>query len=549
MTEGRDIKPDEAAKQLEAIFANPFEAATRLRDVFGALTDAEQAMLQKGAETGDANKALAASIDVVADRYEKAHAQRLRDIDEAIRQAKVNLDAAMAMGDAGAAAIEQTQKQIGALEAERAKITATNDELRKKAGILNTTQTSAEQLRERFDDVLKSIAPWTSELEKAQGAIAALRAGLQGSTGDAAALVRQFEGFTDKAKIDTDGRYRVGYGSDTTTSASGQVSPVSSETTTSREDAERDLARRIVEFQTEAARQIGPAWARLTDEAKASITSVTYNYGHVPGSVVSAAQTGGNAEIAGAIGSLSANPGRRAQEAANITAPATAAVTDAGKIGQANEAIAEQKDKILAIDQAKSGGTEIDKAQLANLQAEVAGRKDDIAATERLIAATRRSWRTSSTAERAKLTEGPRPAASDAPGAAERGQGGRAPAFCRAGPGDGVTRPASAMLRSPWPRSRCRLYGAGHGRVQGRAGREGSGDPAVRQHRETGGDGRRAGRDQVRPKRDRRRRFAISIWRRRPTSHRAAEGRRRPGRACARDCERARHPKSGIGAR
>ena len=196
-------------------------------------------------------------------------------------------------------------------------------------------------LRQRFDDVLKSISPWTSELQKAQDAIAALRAGLQASTGDAAALIRQFEGFKDKAYLDTDGKYRVGFGSDTTTSASGAVSPVTSETTTTREDAERDLARRIVEFQTEAARQIGAAWVRLTDEAKASITSVTYNYGHVPSSVVSAA---------------------------------------------------------------KSGGTEIEKAQLANLQAEVSGRKDEVAAAERTLAAAERQLAlTSGAAERAKL--------------------------------------------------------------------------------------------------------------------------------------------------
>jgi GH24 family phage-related lysozyme (muramidase) len=390
VAKGLDIKPEEAAKKLEAIFENPFEAAKRLSDIFGTLTDAEQALLQQATETGDANKALAASIDVVADRYEKSHEQRLREIDEEIRQAKVGLEAAQSMGDAGAAAVEQTQKHIGELEAERAKIAATNAELRKQAGILNTTQASAEQLKERFDDVLKSISPWTSELEKAQGAIASLRAALQASTGDAATLIRQFEGFKDKAYVDSDGRYRVGFGSDTTTDASGQKHEVTSDTTTTREDAERDLARRIVEFQTEAARQIGPAWARLTDEAKASITSVAYNYGHVPTSVVTAVQTGGNAEIAGAIGSLSANPGRRAQEAANITHTGGAAITDPAKIKEGNEAIAEQQDRINALNAAKSGGTEIEKATLANLQAELAGRKDDVAAAQRLVEATKR---------------------------------------------------------------------------------------------------------------------------------------------------------------
>ena len=133
LIEGRGIKADEAAKQLEEIFKNPFELAKRLSDIFGQLTDAEQSILQQADATGDANKALAASIDVVGGRYEIAHAQRLRDIDNSIKQQRAAVEAAQAMGDAGAAAVEQGQKAIAALEAERAKITATNDELRKQS--------------------------------------------------------------------------------------------------------------------------------------------------------------------------------------------------------------------------------------------------------------------------------------------------------------------------------------------------------------------------------------------------------------------------------
>ena len=343
------------------------------------LTDAERAMLDAADASGNPMKAQAAIMQVLEDHFAGVRAKREQDIEASLRQAKraeMRCRRGRRRGSSRAQHARLSRSPPGRKSAPRSERERRGPQ---QAGILDFSQATAEQLRERFDDVLKSISPWTSELQKAQDAIAALRAGLQASTGDASALIRQFEGFSDKAKIDSDGKYRVGYGSDTTTSASGQYSSVTAETTTTREDAERDLARRIVEFQTEAARQIGPAWARLTDEAKASITSVAYNYGHVPGSVVTAAQTGGNSEIAGAIGSPSSNLGRRAQEAANITGGG-AAVTDPAKVREGNEAIAEQQDRINALNAAKSGGTEIEKATLANLQAEAAGRRDYVAA-------------------------------------------------------------------------------------------------------------------------------------------------------------------------
>ena len=52
--------------------------------------------------------------------------------------------------------------------------------------------------------------------------------------------------------------------------------------------------------------------------------------------------------------------------------------------------ITSKLDRINAINAAQSGGTAIEKEKLATLQAEVAGRKDDIAAAERLVEATKR---------------------------------------------------------------------------------------------------------------------------------------------------------------
>ena len=141
---------------------------------------------------------------------------------------------------------------------------------------------------------------------------------------DAAAVVKHFEGFAPVAKRDSDGKYRAGFGSDTVTTADGKVLPVTADTRVTQEDAERDLARRLPEFQKTARNAIGAQkWDALSPEAQASLTSLTYNAGHMPDSVARAALTGSEEDIAKAIRSLPAgyqgvNRGRRASEAANI---------------------------------------------------------------------------------------------------------------------------------------------------------------------------------------------------------------------------------------
>lgn len=136
------------------------------------------------------------------------------------------------------------------------------------------------------------------------------------SGGTTADLIRQEEGFREGAYWDVNA-YRTGYGSDTYTTADGQVHAVTADTRITREDAERDLSRRIGEFAGRAAIKIGEdAWNGLTDGARAAITSVTYNYGNTPDSVSEAAKTGDPQKIADAIAALPANPARRQREAA-----------------------------------------------------------------------------------------------------------------------------------------------------------------------------------------------------------------------------------------
>src|SRR5208337_1312737 len=195
---------------------------------------------------------------------------------------------------------------------------------------------AAVTLKRRFDEVLDSINGAAGGIDELTQKIETLQQGLAGvaaagggngpaqsatgPTGSAEALIRHFEGYRSQAYLDSDGRYRVGYGSDTTTDASSRVRSVQEGDTTTKEDAERDLARRTAEFAAKAAEQVGDAWGKISDRARASLTSMAYNYGRLPSDVAEAAQSGDEGRIAGAIRAHErdnggVNSGRRAQEA------------------------------------------------------------------------------------------------------------------------------------------------------------------------------------------------------------------------------------------
>lgn len=134
-------------------------------------------------------------------------------------------------------------------------------------------------------------------------------------------LIKQREGFIEKPAYDVNA-YRAGYGSDTVTHPDGTVERIKPGMTVSREDAERDLQRRIqTEFVPKAAAKVGEEnWARLPENTRAALTSVAYNYGNIPSRIVPAVQSGNPEAIARAIEGLAEdnkgiNAGRRMQEA------------------------------------------------------------------------------------------------------------------------------------------------------------------------------------------------------------------------------------------
>lgn len=141
----------------------------------------------------------------------------------------------------------------------------------------------------------------------------------KGLKGDQLDIIRSEESFRATPYWDVN-HLRVGYGSDTITHADGSFEEVKAGMTVTREDAERDLARRSKGFANTAAGQIGAEnWGALSGNAKAALTSVAYNYGSLPPSVVAAAKGGDTAALARAVGGLSSNPQRRQREAQMIS--------------------------------------------------------------------------------------------------------------------------------------------------------------------------------------------------------------------------------------
>jgi GH24 family phage-related lysozyme (muramidase) len=136
-------------------------------------------------------------------------------------------------------------------------------------------------------------------------------------------LISKFEGFRDRPYWDVNA-LRTGFGSDTVTLPNGTIQRVGEDTRVSVEDAKRDLARRAGEFQGQIKGAVGEEpWGKLDPNSQAALTSVTYNYGRLPKSVVEAVQSGDKASIAAAVNALGVhnqgvNARRRAEEASLI---------------------------------------------------------------------------------------------------------------------------------------------------------------------------------------------------------------------------------------
>lgn len=218
------------------------------------------------------------------------------------------------------------------------------DNLRNKVPSLTAELKLLEQVKE-IDEILKTAdaikgLDKTSEAYKrlvstAQQAKAELEAAFnekqfkesydllsQGGTAveQSAALIRKREGFRETPYFDVNA-YRAGFGSDTVTLADGSVQKVVQGMKVSVADANRDLVRRIGEFQATVRGQVGAErFNSFNPQQQAVLTSIAYNYGSLPERILEAVRKGSSEEIAASIRGLAGdnngiNSGRRQEEA------------------------------------------------------------------------------------------------------------------------------------------------------------------------------------------------------------------------------------------
>jgi GH24 family phage-related lysozyme (muramidase) len=123
----------------------------------------------------------------------------------------------------------------------------------------------------------------------------------------AADFISKVEGFNEFAVWDQNA-WRLGHGSDTITFSNGTYRKVVQGDRTTKENAAKDLKRRIPEFEKKVIDYIGKygvtadQWKKLPDPAKVGLLSFAYNYGNiVKNAVREAIKTGDVDLIANAV--------------------------------------------------------------------------------------------------------------------------------------------------------------------------------------------------------------------------------------------------------
>jgi GH24 family phage-related lysozyme (muramidase) len=131
----------------------------------------------------------------------------------------------------------------------------------------------------------------------------------------AADLLIRYEGFNKTAVWDVNA-YRIGHGSDTITDASGNFRKVKQGDVTTKENARKDLERRLKEFENKIIKQIGAEyWQPLNYKVKAALISLAYNYGSITKQAIKdAIKTGSSEQIANAVINSTYNDNKKLSE-------------------------------------------------------------------------------------------------------------------------------------------------------------------------------------------------------------------------------------------
>lgn len=388
---GRDAP--QAAEALKDIFSEPKDAAEKLEKTFGQISNEQRDLLKAAQDSLDPMQMQAALQQVLAEKLSAVRAQHIKKIEAQIEELRLQKQLAQSSMDGGDAAEAFAMISIAALEKEKKAIESVNETAAKQVDILRNAASSVDVLRNKFDELVKASLPWAGSIEDATRKINQLRSGLQGGSGDAAQMIRQFESFSEKAYMDrspghaAQDHYAVGYGQHAILGTD-----VTKDTIVTRERAEEDLKIRIALIQRDLEQEIGASWARLSDRAKASLTSMAYNYGDLakktPG-VIAAAQSGDESALAAAIRARAGDNGGVNQKRRNAEADNIVGAIDPARARLGAEAIAEQKQRIVEANEQKAGGNALDKAGLAILEQRAQGHRDEIAEAEKKLQAAK----------------------------------------------------------------------------------------------------------------------------------------------------------------
>lgn len=306
------VAQQEIADRAKTLETNVEEAEQVVRVLTGTAEDAAAAAKELAGATEEAGDASARS----AEKTEEFRTA-LDKINEIVPQIGANLD---------------SMKKKAELDAAFESASRAAQTMSELAGAVDTYNAALGRLTQQ--DVDKQFGNFTDGMEAS------------------AALLRDFEGFRPTPYWDVNA-YRTGFGSDTVTLADGSIQKVVQGMRVSVEDANRDLVRRIGEFQNTVKGQIGAErFNQFSPQGQAALTSIAYNYGSLPDRILAAVRTGTNEEIAAAIRSLGGdndgvNRDRRNKEAAlfttqaNVEPLAAKQQADAEKLAQEAERRAE----------------------------------------------------------------------------------------------------------------------------------------------------------------------------------------------------------------
>ncbi|WP_313349786.1 glycoside hydrolase family protein, partial [Paracoccus sp. (in: a-proteobacteria)] len=306
----------------------------------------KEAQKQVGAATDDA----ARKAQDVIKQYE-TDTERLKKLSEDRKAAQTLLDEAIQKG--GKDAIDLARQRVALIDLEISKtreLAAAND-------------MSFEAMAKRLKQIGIHIA---DTVEKRLGDA---RKEYAGSITPASEVIKRYEGFRSDAYWDVNA-YRAGYGSDTVTLSDGSIVKITEGMSVSIEDANRDLARRIGEFQTGIIRDIGAVrWTKFEPDQQAALTSIAYNYGSLPKRILEPVRSGTNQDIANAIAALAND---------NEGINARRRQSEASAFGQANDLTAEIRDRERLAKQAKEYGEQLSRNLLSEeRQAELAKQQAD----------------------------------------------------------------------------------------------------------------------------------------------------------------------------